>query len=153
MQSDVSDAKIAFRDTYQNALQVSSDSAVIGKIKNLYTFIDETTKYIDSLKSEMNKLDDKDLKNTDLIKKIFLNDGVGDSVFNKVKLSYSFAIEIALADTTKSRLKKAQDIYTTETKKQFFELNGPLGVNMILYGIESELIKNGTKSLYGYKMK
>ena len=65
----------------------------------------------------------------------------------------TFAIDVALADTTKSRLKTAQDTYTTETKKQFFELNGPLGVNMILYGIESELIKDGTRSLYGYKTK
>ena len=101
----------------------------------------------------MNKLDDKDLQSSSLIKKIFLNDQIGDTVFNKVKLAYSKAIDISIADTTKSRLKKAQDTYTTETKKQFFEMNGPLGVSMILYGIQSELIKDGTKSLSEYTRK
>jgi hypothetical protein len=51
----------------------------------------------------------------------------------------------------KTRLINARNIYSTETKNQLFGLNSPGGVNMILYGIESELIKDGTKSLNAYK--
>jgi hypothetical protein len=153
MTSDIANSKGTFTETYKNIILGSTDSLVIKKITKFYFNINETSKYIDSLKTEINKLDDKELKNTDLIKKIFLNDGIGDRVFDRVKSSYTFAIDIALADTAKRRLKKTQDIYTAETKKQFFESNGPLGVNMLLYGIESELLKDGTKSLYGYKSK
>lgn len=153
MDSDVVSAKETFSETYEKVLQSTTDSSVSRKIVDLYSKINGTSNYIDSLKLEMNKLDDKDLQSSTLVKKIFLNDGIGDSVFNKVKLSYTQAIDIALTDTAKSRLKKVQDIYTTETKKQFFEMNGPLGANMILYGIQSELIKDGTRSLYGYKTK
>ena len=150
MTADITNSKVAFEDTYKKALQGSTDSSLTKRLTKLYLTTNETSKYIDSLQTEMRKLDNKDVKNNDLIRKIFLSDGIGDKVFDKVKFSYNCAIDIALADTTKARLKTAQDIYTSETKKQFFELNSPGGVNMILYGIESELIKDGTKSLYGY---
>ncbi len=153
MDSDVVAAKQTFEVTFEEAFKTSTDSTVSKKMIDLYTKIRETSNYIDSLKFEMNKLDCKDLQSSEVVKKIFINDGIGDSVINKVKLSYSRAIEIASADTTKSRLKKVQDIYTAETKKQFFEMTGPLGVNMILYGIQSELIKDGTKSLHECKSK
>ncbi len=153
MTSDVANLKVEFTETYKKVIERSTDSSVIKKIIALYSNINETSKYIDSVKIEIDKLDDQDVKNINVIKKIFLNDGIGDSVFNKVKLSYTYAINIALADTMKSSLKNVQDMYTTETKKQFFELNGPLGINIILGGIESKLIKDGTRSLYGYKTK
>ena len=153
MDSDVVSAKKTFSETYEKVLQSTKDSTLNKKIVDLYLKISETSNYIDSLKLEMNKLDDKDLQSTSLVKKIFLNDGIGDSVFNKVKFSYTQAINTSITDTTKLRLKKALDTYTAETKKQFFGMNGPLGVNMILYGIQSELIKDGTKSLYEYASK
>ncbi len=139
-----------FREKYKKVKKRSIDSLVIKRVTNLYCSVNETLKYIDSLKSEMNKLDNKDLKNTDLIKNKFLNEGIGDSVFNRVKQSYTYTIDVALTDTSKSRLRKERDTYTEETKRQFFELTEPLGVRMILYGIELELIKDATQSLYGY---
>jgi len=56
-------------------------------------------------------------------------------------------IEVARADTTKSRLRKAQETYTVETKTQFFQMIGPLGVNMIPYGIEAELLRDGARTI------
>jgi hypothetical protein len=153
MDSDVVSAKKTFAETYDNALQNKPDSTVSQKIIDLYVNINETSHYIDSLQFEINKLDDKDLQSSALIKKMFLNDQIGDTVFNKVKLAYSKAIDISKIDSTKSRLKKVQDTYTTETKNQFFKMNGPLGVSMILYGIQSELIKDGTKCLSEYTRK
>ncbi len=150
MDLDVVSAKKTFAEMYDKALQNKPDSIVSEKITDLYLKINQTSQYIDSLQFEINKLDDKDLQSSTLIKKIFLNNQIGDSIFNKVRLAYGKAIEISIINTTKSRLKKVQDTYNAETKKQFFEMNGPLGVSMILYGIESELIKDGTKSLSEY---
>jgi hypothetical protein len=94
-----------------------------------------------------------DTKNIELVKQMFLNNGIGDMVFKRVKQSYSITIAIAFADTTKTRLRKVQETFSEETKKQFFGLNSPLGVAMILYGIESELIKDGSRCLAGHRTK
>ena len=153
MDSDVVKEKEIFSKTYRIAFQSTTDTLVSQKITQLYSEIYITAIYIDSINSKVNKLDNKDMRNSKFIKEVFLNEGIGDSIFNKVKASYTNAINIALSDTAKSRLKKVQDTYTNETKKQFFEMNEPFGVSMILYGIESELIKDGTRSLYGYKKK
>jgi len=151
MTADLINSKAAFADTYKKVLQVSTDSTINKKLTTLYLTINETSEYIDSLQNEISKLDNKDLNNNELIKKIFLTDGIGDKVFTKVKSSYNYVIDITLADTMKTRLINARDIYSTETKNQLFGLNSPGGVNAILYGIESELIKDGTKSLNAYK--
>jgi len=150
MESDISLAKSNLENSYNEILQLSNDSALSNKVTKFYSIINGTSKYIDSLRVEMNKLDDMDTKNIELIKDMFINNGLGDSVFNQVRQSYTLAIDIAPADTTKSRLKNVRETYSQETMKQFFELNSPLGVNLILYGIESELIKDGTRSLSGH---
>jgi hypothetical protein len=153
MESDISLGKSDLGKSYNQMLQRSDDSLLLIKVTAFYSSIIKTSKYIDSLRAEMNKLDDMDTRNVEFVKDMFINNGLGDSVFNQVKQSYSLAIDIAPADTTKSRLKNVKETYSEETKKQFFELNSPLGVNMILYGIESELIKDGTRSLSGHLVR
>jgi len=153
MESDISLAKSDLEKSYNQMIQQSNDSVLSNKVTDFYSGIIKTSKYIDSLRAKMNKLDDMDTKNVELIRDMFINNGLGDSVFNQVKQSYSLAIDIATADTTKSRLMNVRETYSEETKNQFFKLNGPLGVNMILYGIESELIKDGTRSLSGHLTK
>lgn len=150
---EVSNSKAAFNETYQKIMRKFTDSVIIKKITTLYFQVNETSKYIDSLRTKLNQLDDKDMKNIDLLKRLFINEGLGDSVVKKVILVYAFAIDVALSDSTKSRLIKAKDTYTADTKGKFFAMNGPLGVNMILYGIETELINDGTRSLCGYETK
>jgi hypothetical protein len=153
MESDISLGKSDLGKSYNQMLQRSDDSLLLIKVTAFYSSIIKTSKYIDSLRAEMNKLDDMDTRNVKFVKDMFINNGLGDSVFNQVRQSYSLAIDIAPADTTKSRLKNVKETYSEETKKQFFELNSPLGVNMILYGIESELIKDGTRSLSGHLVR
>jgi hypothetical protein len=150
MDADISNAKLSFIESYKKVIGTLTDSLVLTRITSLNISINNTVQYIDSLRDEMEKLDNLDINNTEFVKRTFLNNGIGDSIFNKVKSSYTFAIDIASSDTTKSRLTIVRDSYNSDTKNQFFELNGPLGVNMILYGIETELIRDGTKSLYGY---
>lgn len=148
--TNIVNIKDTLTQVYKKALQSSTDTNTTNNIKSLYLSISKTSKYIDSLKTEIDKLDAMDIKNIDLIKKIYLNDGVADSLFNKVKSSYTFALSTSLTDKTKASLTKARDSYTEDTKKQFFEMSDPFGVNMILYAIELELIKEGTKSLQDY---
>jgi hypothetical protein len=150
MEYDISLAKSELAKSYNQMLQKSDDSVLSRKATAVYLSLIKTSKYIDSLRVEMNKLDDKDIRNVESVKNMFINNGLGDSVFNQVRKSYSLAVDIAPADTMKSRLKNVRETYSEETKKQFFEWNGPLGVNMALYGIESELIKDGTRSLSGH---
>jgi len=151
MESDISRSKSEFEKSYGKIVQHSKDSVFLIKVTDLYSSITKTSKYIDSLRIEMDKLDALDTKNIELLKQMYLYNGIGDSVFNKVKRSYSITIDIAIADTTKLRLRKAQEIFSKETEKQFFELNSSLGINMILYGIESELIKDGSRCLTGHE--
>lgn len=153
MEYDISLAKSDLAKSYNQMLQESSDSVLSMKATAVYLSLVKTSTYIDSLRGEMNKLDDMDIRNVELVKNMFINNGLGDSLFNQVRKSYSLAVDIAPADTLKSRLKNVRETYSEETKKQFFESNGPLGVNMVLYGIESELIKDGSRSLSGYLEK
>jgi len=153
MDADISNAKSDFEKSFNQTLKQSKDSILTAKVSDLYSSITMTSLYIDSLRKAMDKLDDMDIKNIELIKQMFLYNGIGDSVFTKVKHSYSLTIDIAVTDSTKTRLKKATETYSDETQKQFFQQNGPLGVNMILYGIESELIKDGARCLSGHTTK
>lgn len=150
MSNDLNNTKSGFEDTYRQVSVQSNDIIFLTKIANFYSSLTMTSKYIDSLRAEMDKLDNMDTKNVELIKEKFLFEGVADSVFNKMRQSYSLAIDIAVAETTKLRLKKVLETYNEEMKKQLFGLSSPLGVNMILYGIQSELIKDGTSSLSGH---
>lgn len=153
MDEDISNAKSDFEKSFNQTLKQSKDSILTTKVVDLYSRVTKTSLYIDSLRKVMDKLDDMDTKNIELIKQMFIYDGIGDSVFAKVKHSYSLTIDIAVADTTKTRLKNVTETYSDETQKQFFQQNSPLGVNMILYGIESELIKDGTRCLAGHTTK
>ncbi|GAA0879034.1 hypothetical protein GCM10009119_20020 [Algoriphagus jejuensis] len=153
MDADISNAKSDFEKSFNQTLKQSKDSILTAKVVDLYSRVTKTSLYIDSLRKAMDKLDDMDTKNIELIKQMFLYDGIGDSVFAKVKKSYSLTIDIAVADTTKTRLKNVTETYSDETQKLFFQQNSPLGVNMILYGIESELIKDGTRCLAGHTTK
>ena len=146
-ETDLANTKSDFELAYQAIVTNSKDTAQIGVLTGLYTAVRSTSQYIDTLRDQMGELDDKDVKNVDLIRRRFLEEGIADTLFRKVTVTYSTMIEVAYADTAKSRLKKARDLYTEETKKQFFQLIGPLGGNMILYGIESELLKDGARTI------
>ena len=94
MESDISLGKSDLGKSYNQMLQRSDDSLLLIKVTAFYSSIIKTSKYIDSLRAEMNKLDDMDTRNVEFVKYMFINNGLGDSVFNQVKQSYSLAIDI-----------------------------------------------------------
>lgn len=142
--------KSDFEKIYKYSRINATDSVNSSKIKNLYLSLNKTTSYIDSLTKEISKLDNQDPKNIELVENIFLNQGIADSIFNKLKRTYSFAIEVAQADTTKLRMKKVQNDISNFNKEHLFKMSEPGWCIITLLSFENELIKDGTKSLYGY---
>ncbi len=151
--ADVAYAKSEFSKSVHQTLEQSKDSSLSGHVNALYASITKTSNYIDSLRATTDKLDPINPEGVELIKKEFIDKGMGDSLFDKVKYSYSLAIELAIADSTKTRLQHLKDTYTEENKKLFFEHTGPLATAIILYGMESELLKNGSMCLIGHATK
>ena len=143
MDSGYSKAKKAFNIKYERLLQAKIDS--IDK-KNIIFFYNQTLgtlNYIDSLKLEINKLDDEDFKNISVIKKMFVTDGIGDTVFSKLKLSYELAESISISPKTKSTINKSKVNMLQETNlaDYYFGLDGPKAALMTLYAFEKELLK------------
>ena len=156
MVADMEKSKTDFIEIYQNVVLNISDTLKGRKMQIFYSVFMETLNFIDSLKTEMNKLNESDLNNVEFIKETFLSKGVGDTLFNKLKLSYSLAMDIALTEPKKSEIKTSRDKIlnepnTDQRKNQYFSLNSPNGVSMILYGMECELLNSGKISFDGYK--
>jgi len=151
MSKNVSEAKTAFHDTYNKAINSVTDSTIKNQLRSYNSSVIDVTNYIDSLSTAMNKLDHKDVKNVEVVKNIFLYDGIGDSLFNKVNLSYMLLDNITLVASksalTNSRNNMLSNGDVNKFKELYFGLNGPLGVVMILNGMETEVLKSGTQSL------
>lgn len=152
MINEILEASKAFAIVHEAAIKNSSDTSIIDKINKFYTHTVKTAKFIDSLQTEMGKLEEKDPKSIDLIQRVFLTEGFGDSLFKKVRLSYYFAEELASEDSIKFLISSIHDTYSDEAKDQLFTQNSPMGVSMLLYGIESELLKDAVKSLESYNL-
>lgn len=145
-----------FNITYQKIVQLIHDTLVSEKIQNFYVTLTETTSYIDSLKTEMNQLGKSDANNVQLVKEIFVTNGAGEILFNKIKLSYTLAEDLSRTAVEKDEVKKSRanalnEPNMNERINQYFGLNNPLGAEMILYGLGKELLKIGTKSLNSFQ--
>ncbi|RYD81703.1 MAG: hypothetical protein EOP53_05715 [Sphingobacteriales bacterium] len=122
--SDLGNSKDIYNKNYNSALQSSTDANYINKLKNLDSTVNTTSKYLDSLLALLKKYDDYDPNNISEVKRIFVTEGVGDSIFFKVKATYSYAEKIAISDSSKMSLRKVRETYNEETKKLYFLLTG-----------------------------
>ena len=145
-----------FNNICQASINVVTDTITVKKINALHFSITTTSKYIDSLRKVMNKLDNMGVKNNETVKEIFLDNGVGDSLFNKLNSSIILAENIATNQTIKSSVKNIGDNMLlqrnpNEFKNQYFSLNSTGGVSWLLSGMEIELFKAGSTSLKSSK--
>lgn len=137
---------------YKQQLIKLKDTTIISEyVKFNNTFIN-CLNYVDSLRVEMGLLGKKNIENSELINDIFVKQGIADSLFYKIKLSYSLGESIVKLDFDKNEIRNARikilnEPNTMQMKKQLFGLNNPLGVSMILYGYEVELFKMGNIAL------
>lgn len=155
MDEEINKAKTQFITTYTAALNRAADSGVRQKLQSVYSTITQTGMYLDSVKKEMDKLDANNVRNVEHVKSTFLNAGVGDSLFNKLRSSIQLTEEAAASPETKTTIANKRDSIFSEPdtqkwKQQYFGLTNPLGASMILYGFQTELYEIGMQGLKGY---
>ena len=145
-------------DAYQNALAKTVDTAMKVKIKDVYGSIISTTKYLDSLKVELKKIDEKNPKSSELVEDIFIRNGIADSIFKKLKYSFDLSSQIAQRESVKTDINKRCGNIVDETNDKspnsltskkflFFKLHSPQMEIWTLDGFESELVNCGIEGL------
>lgn len=138
---------------YRIALDKAKDSTIKENLKLCYFAANRTLNYLDSLRIETQKLGDSD---NHVIKKSFLDEGLADSIFNKVIIVYSDIEKVAPTNEIKALIKESRlnmlgEPNINQRKSQYFGLNTGLGASMIIYGIEMELLNVGSTTLGAYK--
>jgi hypothetical protein len=144
--------KAKLESSYSSAINKAIDSNTKKRIDSLHQSVTTTAKFIDTLIYEVDKLDNDDLNNVQVIKTIFLTHGKGDSLFNRINTSYQIAIDYTTNTITKSEINKSRtNLFGGKDASNFssalFSTNSPLGVTMMLYGSEIELLHIGQNSL------
>ena len=144
MDAELYSVKADFSKAYEMLRHRQLDSSFSTQSSTIYQEINSTVKYLDSLRLEMDKLDNMAPENVKLVRYLFLEKRIGDSIMQKLNYSYQLIINSTTAKADKLRFIEVQATFSEETKKNSFQLNSPFGVSILLFGFESELFKHGT---------
>ena len=152
MNAEVEKVKRDFIAAYQTAEKGTNDQMTQQDLQTFRAIVTSTDNYLDSLKTEMDKLDEMDIHNVELVKTTFLYKGVGDTIVSKLKASIAAAQSVARTDTQRAAVKISSHSLGIEPnpgtwKEQTFGMTSPLGASMILYGLRTELFNLGMKAL------
>lgn len=152
MDAEADKSKNNFLILVRAAKKSQNDHSEQQQLHELETIITGTDNFLDSLKTEMDKLDELDVRNMELVKSTFLYKSIGDSIISKLTRSIAIAQTIAKTEKQKAAIKALSDTLGIQPnpekwKEQTFGLNNSLGASMILYGLRMELFTIGTKSL------
>ncbi|GAA4728742.1 hypothetical protein [Flavisolibacter ginsenosidimutans] len=152
MNAEIEKSKEEFREAYQLAEKSNSDKFGLQNLQTFKTTFTSTDNYLDSLKTEMDGLNDKDVHTVELVKSIFLYKGAGDSIINKLNRTIAIGKAVARTEKQKVAIKAMNDSLgiapnPDRWKEQTFGLTGPLGASMVLYGLRTELYAIGMKTL------
>jgi hypothetical protein len=144
--------KVNFGKSYHAVLNKGGDSSSIMKIEVLHNSMTTTVNFIDTLIYEVGKFDNDDVSNVQVIRTIFINRGKGDSLYRCLNTLYRNALDNATNATVKSEIIKSRDnalgnLDANQYSTMLFSVNSPLGVIMMLYGSEIELLHVGQNSL------
>lgn len=152
MNAEVEKFKQDFMAAYQAAIKSTNDQMTQQDLQTFRATVTGTDNYLDSLKTEMDKLDEMDIQNVELVKTTFLYKGVGDTIASKLNASIAAAQSVARTDIQRAAVKNSSDSLGIEPnpdtwKEQAFGMTNPLGASMILYGLRTELYKIGIEAL------
>jgi len=155
MANEIENNKIQFNGLCEKALNDTKDIASKEKLERLQESVIQTAIFLDSLKKEMDKLDEFDGRSVDIVKNVFLYHNAGDSIFSKLKSTIGGAEETALNNDNKVSIINMRDSLLDEPdsrkwNEQLFGLTNSLGASMILYGIQIQLYRIGMEALKGY---
>jgi hypothetical protein len=149
MNAEVEKSRLDFIAAFQAAEKANVDKTSLQTFKATLT---STDNYLDSLKTEMDKLDEMDVRNVELVKSTFLYKGVGDSIIGKLRSTIVAAQTLAKTEKQKAAIKTSSDALGIEPnpdkwKEQAFGMTDPLGISMVLSGLRTELHKMAMKVL------
>jgi hypothetical protein len=152
MNDGVQKLKQDFTALYQKTEKDNVDISYKQKLQQLYNTVFTTDKYLDSIKREMSKLNEMDVQNVQQVKAIFLYQGVGDTIMKKLNASIEAAEQVAKNEQQKATIKVSKASLFNQSsndkwKEQMFGLTNPLGVSIIIYGLQTELYNIGIKAL------
>lgn len=152
MNAEVENSKQDFIAAYQTIEKSKNDKLAQQNLQTFKATITSTDNYLDSLKKEMDKLDEMDVHNVELVKSTFLYKGAGDSIIAKLNNTIATAQVVARTEKHKAAIKASSvslGIAPTPNawKEQTFGMTNSLGASMILYGLRTELYNIGTKAL------
>jgi hypothetical protein len=152
MNAEVEKSKGDFIAAYHATEKSNDDKLVLQKLQTFKAAIATTDNYLDSLKTEMDKLDEMDVHNVELVKSAFLYKGAGDSIINKLNNTIATAQAVAKTEGQKAAIKVSSDSLgiapsPDKWKEQTFGMTNPLGASMILYGLRIALYNIGMKAL------
>lgn len=152
MNTAVEKLKQDFTAAYQAAEKSNGDKLALQNLQTFKATLSSTENYLDSLKIEMDKLDEMDVHNVELVKSTFLFKGAGDSIINKLNSTIATAQAVAKTEKQKAAINALSDSLRIAPnpdtwKEQTFGMTNPLGASMILYGLRTELYNIGIKAL------
>ena len=84
MNAEVETAQQNFTTAYQAAEISTNDKPVLQNLQTFKATITNADNYLDSVKTEMDKLDEMDIRNVELVRSILLFKGVGDTIVAKL---------------------------------------------------------------------
>jgi len=144
----------SLNEAYKKAAIKAGDRVKLEKINETFFSIISAKNYMDSLSVELKKLDEKDFKSIDVIEDIFINKGIGDTIFKKLKHSFDLIAGIAKSEKVKKAINdRCLNIIGEPNKEStndvgsnkflFFKMHSPQMEIWTLYGFESELVNGG----------
>jgi hypothetical protein len=152
MNAEVEKSKQDFIAAYQAAEKSNDDKLAMQNLQAFKATFTSADNYLDSMKTEMDKLDEMDVHNVELVKSTFLYKGVGDTIINKLNRTIATAQVVARTEKQREAIKAVRDSLGIEPnpeawKEQLFGMTNPLGASMVLYGLRTELYSIGIKAL------
>lgn len=148
LEDSVQAYKNAFNSQYQKIKQENHvDSNIIGFTK-LRDTITELVTYVNRIENELHKFDEN---STEAVRKIFIDDHIGDTIYNKLNTVFFIAKKYATSVSLQEYIKKEEvallsDHDVVSWTNAFFGANTPIAVIWFLKGIQSEVYKIGFKS-------
>lgn len=162
-EADVAEAKMELKDSlsifksqyvtaYERKLVTSTaNDSMQSNLKEFNTVLLNSAGFMDSVWAYVDTMDYRTESNILLMRSKFMEEGLGDTLYQRMNLVFEHASKVAPQSVYPSIKAQHAAIFNNQDveswKKQYFWLINPLGVNILLYGFQSALYKAGAQSL------
>jgi hypothetical protein len=145
MEEDILNLKSDFEKNYQKKYAVSQDFSR-EKLNEFYNLFSRTGFFLDSLRGELNRMDDENTENIFVIEDIFITRRLGDRIYFNIDSITKVAIPLSntVADQKELTAQRDSLLNPYDPRKwtdNKFGLATPLAASMVLYGIQTGLFR------------